>query len=100
MHRAAERCPYAFIGVFELCARPCTICCKVFKQIGDCIAFGLQRSRSKRIAGRGLRVDAGRVVDKVGVKAAFLDLFWGQIAGQLVNNGRNHLLMGEFFRPF
>lgn len=100
MHRAAERCPYTFIGGFKLCARPCTICCKVFKQIGDRVTLGLQRSRTKRIASRGLWVDAGRVVDKVGVKAAFLDLFRGEITGQLVNNGRNHLLVREFFRPF
>jgi len=81
-----------------LCVRPCTICCKVFKQIGDRITLGLQRSCSKRIASRGLRVDAGCVVNEVGVKATFLDLFRGQIAGQLVNNGRNHLLVRKFLR--
>lgn len=38
------------------------------------------------------------MVNEIGVKAAFLDLFRGQITGQLVNNGRNHLLVRHFLR--
>lgn len=73
------------------------LCCQIFKQVGDRVALALQRRRRKRDARRGLRVDAGRMVDEVGVEAALLDLFGRQVARQLVDDRGDHLLMGELF---
>lgn len=100
MRWAVGWCPCASGGGSELCRAPCTICCKILKQIGNRIALGLEGGSRERIAGSRLRIDTGGVIDEVGFKAAFLDLFRGQIAGELVDDGGNHLLMGHFFRPF
>ena len=73
---------------------------KVLKQIGDRIALALQRGSRERDAGRRLRIDTGGVVDKVGVKAAFLDLLGRQVARQLIDDRSNHFLMGKFLRAY
>lgn len=75
----------------------CSVCCQIFKQVGDRVALALQRRRRERDARCGLRVDAGRMVDEVGVEAALLDLFGRQVARQLVDDRGDHLLMGELF---
>lgn len=76
----------------------CALCCHILKQIGDRVALGLERCGSPGNAGGGLRIDAGRVIDKVGVKAALPDLLGREIAGELVDDCRDHFHVGEFLR--
>ena len=64
---------------------------QILVQVGQGIAGRLQGGRRKGIAGRGLRIDAGRVVDIVGVKAAGLDFSRGEVAGELEDDGADHL---------
>lgn len=76
----------------------CSICCKVFYQIGDCVPLALKNRCRKRHAGCRLRVDPGRMIDKIRIKPGLLDLLGREIAGELIDNRRNHFLMGQFFR--
>ena len=77
---------------------PRTICCEVLCQIGDGVALGLESGGAKGETGGRHRIEGGSVVHKVGVKPAFLDLLNGHPLGQLVDNGADHLHMGQFFR--
>ena len=77
----------------------CSICCKVFYQIGDCVPLALKNRCRKRHAGCRLRVDPGRMIDKIRIKPGLLDLLGREIAGELIDNRRNHFLMGQFIRP-
>ena len=73
---------------------------EVFKQVGDRIAFDLQPICREWGTACRLRIDARSMVDKIGVKAAVADLLGGQVAGQLIQNRCNHLLMCQFFCPY
>ena len=75
----------------------CSVGRQILKQIRDRITLALQCGSRKRNAGSRLRINAGRVIDEVCFKAALLDLFRRQIAGQLIDNCCNHLLMSKFF---
>ena len=59
-------------------------------QIGERVAGGLEGQRRKRLPGCRDRVDAGRMVDKVGVKTCFLDLRRSKVARELVDNCADH----------
>lgn len=76
----------------------CSICCKVFYQIGDCVPLALKNRCRKRHAGCRLRVDPGRMIDKIRIKPGLLDLLGREITGELIDDRRNHFLMGQFFR--
>lgn len=69
---------------------------QILKQVGDRVALALQCGSRERNTGRRLRVDAGRVVDEVSVKAAFLNLLRRQVTRQLIDDRGDHLLMGQF----
>lgn len=43
-------------------------------------------------------IDAGGVVDKIGCEGAVFDLGFGESFGELIENGRYHLQMRQFFR--
>ena len=68
-----------------------TICCHILEQVGDRIPLGLERHGAPRRAGGELRIDTGRMIDKIGVEAALFDLFGRQVAGELVHNSGDHL---------
>ena len=72
----------------------------IFKQIGDRVALGLERHRAPRCAGGELRVNARGVIDKVGIKAALLDLLGGQVAGKLIDDRGDHLHVCEFLGAY
>lgn len=74
----------------------CSVGGQILKQVGDRVALALQCGSRERNTGRRLRVDAGRVVDEVSVKAAFLDLLRRQVTRQLIDDCGDHLLMGQF----
>lgn len=78
----------------------CSIGCQILKQIGDRIALALQCGSRERDAGRRLRIDTGGMVDEVGIKAAFLDLFRRQVARQLIDDRSDHFLMGKLLRAY
>ena len=71
---------------------------EIFHEVRDDIALALQRRCGEGNACRALRVDAGRVVDKVGVKAGILDLFGREIPRELVEDRCDHLNMRELLR--
>lgn len=80
---------YRNVAIYTLkwCEKPkglflqrCSFRCHILKQISDRVAFGLERCGAPRHTGGRLRVNAGRVIDKVGVKAALLDLLGREIA--------------------
>lgn len=50
--------------------------------------------------GGGGGIDTRGVVHKVGGKATGTELFLGEIAGQLVYNGADHLQMSQLFRTY
>ena len=71
---------------------------KILGQIGDHITGGLDRGGTPWETGSGSGVDACGMIHKVGGKAGvFLNLFVGQIAGQLMDNGGHHFQMAQFF---
>lgn len=74
-----------------------SICCEIFKQVGERVAGTLEGRSGKRYAGSGLRIDARCMVDEVGIIAALNDLFGREIAGQLIDDGTNHFHMSKFF---
>ena len=50
--------------------------------------------------GGGRRIDAGSVVDEVGGKAAFPQLLLGEVSGELMDNGADHLQVSQFLCPY
>ena len=66
-------------------------CSEVFHQVCDRVAGGLESSRGERHAAGGLRPEAGGVVHIVVGEALFLNLFHGEIPGELMHDGADHL---------
>ena len=71
---------------------------QVLRQVGDHIPLGLEFAGVEGDAPGGLGPDAGGVVNVVGAEAALLDLLGGEIAGQLVDDGRHDLHVGQLLR--
>ena len=67
----------------------------ILVQIGKNIAGYLKRGYGERRPRCRLRVNAGGVIDKVGVKSAALDLVVGEIFRQLCDDRRDYFLMRE-----
>lgn len=67
----------------------------ILAEVGDGVALGLEIIRGKGGPGSGHRIDAGGVVHKIIGKALGLDLLDGQIPGQLIDHGGDHLQMGQ-----
>ena len=67
----------------------------ILAQVGDGITSGLHGGRGEGHAAGGLRPDANGVIDEVGCEARIFDLFDGEIPGELVDNGADHLQMSQ-----
>ena len=80
--------------------RHCTICCHVLCQVADDVALYADSGGIPGGAGRGGGVDAGGVVYKVGGKAALPHLLIVQVAGQLVDDGADHLQVAQFLSTY
>ena len=63
-----------------------TICGHIFEQIGDGVALGLEGCSRPRDTGGRLRINTGCMIDKVGIEAAFADLFRRKITSKLIKN--------------
>ena len=70
-----------------------TICSQVLHEISDRVTGGLEGGGGERHAACRLRPEAGGVVHVVIRESLFFDLFRGQVSGQLMNNGADHLHM-------
>lgn len=73
---------------------------KVFVQVGDGVTGGLEGQRRKRLPRSRDRIDAGRVVDEVGVEARFLNLRRREVARELVDDRADHLHMRQFLGAY
>lgn len=67
----------------------------VLGEVGDGVAGGLEGGGGEGHSACGLRPDAGGVIHKVDVKAGFFDLLDGEVAGELVDDGADHLQMRQ-----
>jgi hypothetical protein len=83
-----------FPAMLSLHHRP--IRCQILSQVGDDIAGNLHGGGGPGIAGGELRIDAGRVIHKVGVKPGGPNLLLRQISGQLMDKGAHHLQVAQF----
>lgn len=70
---------------------------EVFVNVRQGIARRCERIGVERFAARILGVDAGGMVDKIGVVASGFDLFRGQVACELVDDGADHFKMAQLF---
>jgi len=93
--RVIDQAEQVIIGLARL-----LLCRKVFEQVCQRIAGGLDHCRSPRNTARRLRVYARGVVNKVYVKPALFDFFHAQVAGELVQNRAHHLEVCEFFGAY
>lgn len=73
---------------------------EVFVQVGDRVAGDGEGVCIERRAGRRNRIDAGRVVDEIRVKALLPDLLGRQIPRELVNDRADHLEVRQLFRAY
>lgn len=67
----------------------------VLGEVGDGVAGGLEGGGGEGHSACGLRPDAGGVIHKVDVKAGLFDLLDGEVAGELVDDGADHLQMRQ-----
>lgn len=71
---------------------------QILGQISDDVAGGLNRPGAPGEPGGGGGVDAGGVIYKIGSKGGiFLNILIGEVPGQLVDDGRHHFHMAQFF---
>ena len=66
---------------------------EVFRQVGDRVAGGLEGGGGERHAAGGLRPQTCGVIHIVVGKALFLDLLYGEIPRQLMDDGADHFHM-------
>ena len=71
---------------------------EVFHEVGDDIAHALQRRCGEGNACRTLRINTGRMVDKIGVKAGIFNLLGREVPRELVEDRCDHLNMRELLR--
>lgn len=73
---------------------------QILGEVGDGIAFDADACGVPGRAGGGGGVDAGGVVDEVGHKSALLNLAVGELAGELVDDGADHLQVSQLFGTY
>ena len=74
---------------------------QVLGQVGDDVAGGLDGPGGPGESRGGGGVDAGGVVYEVGREGGTVpDLLVGEIPGELVDDGRDHLHVAQFFGPY
>ena len=79
-----------------LCSR--SICCHVFREVTDRIAFYPDGGCGKGEAGGGSGVNAGSMIHEIGGEArVVLNLFIGEVSGELVYDGGDHLHVAQLF---
>ena len=71
------------------------ICCQILGKVSDDVACDLHRGGGPGITGGELRVDAGSMIDEIGIKAGGLDLLLIQVPGKLMDNGADHFQMPQ-----
>lgn len=71
----------------------------IFMKICDRISFGLKVSCGPWSAAGRLRPECQSMIDIIFIKTGFFNLLRGQISGQLMDDGADHLHVGEFVRP-
>ena len=70
---------------------------KVFTQIRNRITGYLDAGCGPGISGGSGRLDTGSMIHKIRSKGRVFDLLFIQIAGQLMDQGTNHLQVPQFF---
>ena len=73
-----------------------TISRHVLSEIADHVPLYADGCGGPGKSGRGSGINAGGVVDKVGGKCTILNLLVRQLAGQLMNDGSDHLQVAQF----
>ena len=76
------------------------LCGQVFVQVCDGVALGLEDRGGPGHAAGGLGPERQCVVYVIGGEAGTLDLFGRQVLRQLVDDGADHLHVGQFFRAY
>ena len=71
---------------------------KTLVKVGDRVALGSNRERVERHSRRRYGIDARRVIDKVGVKAGFLDILLAEIPRELIYDRADHFEVVQFLR--
>ena len=74
--------------------------CHILVHVADDIALALDIGRGPRRAGRGLRPDAGGMVDEIGIKTRLHDFLGGEVSGELMHHGGDHFKMCQFFGAY
>lgn len=73
------------------------LCCHILSQIGNNISSDLHGRGRPGITGGELRIYAGGMVHKIGVKTGGSDLLLTQVTGELVDQSSNHFQVTQFF---
>lgn len=76
------------------------LCCEVFNEIGDGITLALEFAGVERNAAGSLGPKCKRMVNVILVEAGSSDFLGGQAAGELVDDGADHLKVGEFLSTY
>ena len=71
---------------------------QILVEVGDHIPLDPHVLHVKGHARGGHGVETQRVIHEVGGEGGVLDLLLREVAGELVQDGGDHLQMGEFFR--
>ena len=73
----------------------CRLRSQILRQVCNGVALDLHTGGCPGEAGGGSRVDASRVVHEIGSKGRVLDLGVGQLPGELVDDGSDHLQVSQ-----
>src|SRR5699024_8478996 len=73
------------------------LCRQVLGKVGDQIALYRHAGGVPGRPGGGGGIDTGSMVHEVGIKPGGADLLLGQVPGQLMHNGADHLQVPKFF---
>lgn len=79
-----------------MCLHDRSICGQVLGQIRNGVTGDGDAVRAPGRARGSCGVDRGGVIDKVGGKAALLNVVLRQVPGKLVNDGSHHFQMAQF----
>ena len=96
-----------FVSVFifvvkrvSLFLSACTVCCQIFKQISNRIAFDLEFAGIERNTSGCLRPYPYRVINIIRTEACCFNFLRGKVPGQLVDDGTDDFQVGEFFGAY
>ena len=69
---------------------------QILREIGNHIAFDLHTGGTPGETGGGSGINAGGMIDEIGGKICHAGILVGEITGQLIDHGTNHLQMAQF----